>query len=67
MNKITFKKGIKRINFPVHSSYAGEMLQKITEIQTKYSLPKYRKIGIERIICVDKQVQYDITQVFIEK
>lgn len=64
---IKFKRGIKRINFPVHQEFNGEIQRLIWKIQKFYKLPKYRIIGLEYRHCIDPRIPFDLTQVFIEK
>ena len=58
--KIGFKRGINRINFPI--LYPGDFRDEIAKIN-KLKLPKYSVIGFEARYHKD----FDMFEVFIEK
>lgn len=64
--KITFKKGIDKIHFPVFGEIEGESIKAIRKIQ-KLGLPKHSRISFVRDICYKKGLEYDMTEVIIEK
>lgn len=63
MKKITWKKGIERINFPTTELDPYKAIERVE----KLNLPKYRKIGYEVIRYTGKDGFNCYPQVYIEK
>jgi len=67
MKKIVFKKGITAIHFPITAEFRGESEKAIKKLYSTYVIPKHTKIIFKRELCFKKGLEYDTTEVIIEK
>jgi hypothetical protein len=67
MEKIMFKKGIKKIYFPITPEYDGESIKEINKFLKRKDLPKFNAIGFNREIGLKKGFEYDGTEIYIIK
>ena len=65
MKKLTWKKGIKTIHIPIYTEISGESIKAIEKVAK--TTPKFSTIKFVRTICLKKNLEYDLTEVIIEK
>ena len=66
ITQITWKKNVKRINFPFNV-WNNEPWDCMRKVQQRYQLPRYTRMGYEVIISKDIKFPYTLIQVYIEK